>query len=180
MRQSHHFIASALVIVLLSFGGGNARANTVTFNATGTFSDGANLSGTITIDNSLGVVTMVDLIISAPDAATFNVIGFQAPDTPTTGQYDIEAYKCSPTSNCLYPWLQVVLPVSSLIGYNGGIFVAPSALYPSEADSPVVLTGSLTGTETPIPSSLPLFATGLGALGLLASRKKRKSAALAS
>lgn len=38
----------------------------------------------------------------------------------------------------------------------------------------------VTGTETPIPAALPLFATGLGALGLLGWRRKRKNAALAA
>jgi hypothetical protein len=33
---------------------------------------------------------------------------------------------------------------------------------------------------TPLPATLPLFATGIGALGLLGSRRKRKSAALAA
>ena len=36
-----------------------------------------------------------------------------------------------------------------------------------------------TVTETPLPAALSLFATGLGALGLLGWRKKRKAAALA-
>jgi len=31
--------------------------------------------------------------------------------------------------------------------------------------------------ETPLPATLPLFATGLGALGLLGWRRKRKQAA---
>ena len=31
-------------------------------------------------------------------------------------------------------------------------------------------------TETPIPAALPLFATGLAALGLLGWRRKRKQA----
>ena len=35
--------------------------------------------------------------------------------------------------------------------------------------------GSL--TETPLPAALPLFATGLGAMGLLGWRRKRKNAA---
>jgi hypothetical protein len=35
-------------------------------------------------------------------------------------------------------------------------------------------------SETPLPAALPLFATGLGALGLLARRRKRKAAALAA
>ena len=33
---------------------------------------------------------------------------------------------------------------------------------------------------TPLPAALPLFATGLGALGLLGWRRKKKSAALAA
>ena len=32
-------------------------------------------------------------------------------------------------------------------------------------------------SETPLPPALPLFATGLGALGLIGWRKKRKQAA---
>ena len=36
---------------------------------------------------------------------------------------------------------------------------------------------SLDGVETPLPAALPLFATGLGALGLLGWRRKRKAAA---
>jgi hypothetical protein len=33
---------------------------------------------------------------------------------------------------------------------------------------------------TPLPAALPLFATGLGALGLLGWRRKRKAAAIAA
>jgi hypothetical protein len=33
-------------------------------------------------------------------------------------------------------------------------------------------------TQTPIPAALPLFATGLGALGLLGWRRKRKAQAV--
>jgi len=35
-------------------------------------------------------------------------------------------------------------------------------------------------TVTPLPAALPLFATGLGVIGLLARRRKRKAAALAA
>jgi hypothetical protein len=38
---------------------------------------------------------------------------------------------------------------------------------------------SLPTSEVPLPAALPLFATGLGALGLLGWRKKMKAAALA-
>jgi hypothetical protein len=43
-----------------------------------------------------------------------------------------------------------------------------------------ITNGSYTGTlevVTPLPAALPLFATGLGALGLLGWRRKRKAAA---
>ena len=36
------------------------------------------------------------------------------------------------------------------------------------------------GAATPLPAALPLFATGLGALGLLGWRRKRKNAAIAA
>ena len=36
----------------------------------------------------------------------------------------------------------------------------------------------ITYTVTPLPAALPLFATGLGALGLLGWRRKRKNAAV--
>jgi hypothetical protein len=36
---------------------------------------------------------------------------------------------------------------------------------------------TFTVTQTPLPAALPLFATGLGAMGLFGWRKKRKAAA---
>jgi hypothetical protein len=42
-------------------------------------------------------------------------------------------------------------------------------------------TGSVSTVSTvPLPAALPLFATGLGALGLLGWRRKRKAAAIAA
>jgi hypothetical protein len=38
----------------------------------------------------------------------------------------------------------------------------------------------LTGAATPLPAALPLFASGLGVIGFLAKRRKRKNAELAA
>ena len=39
---------------------------------------------------------------------------------------------------------------------------------------------NITITQTPLPAALPLFATGLGVLGLLGWRRKRKASAVTS
>jgi hypothetical protein len=44
----------------------------------------------------------------------------------------------------------------------------------------VILGGGTDVVVTPLPATLPLFATGLGALGLLGWRRKRKAAAIAA
>jgi hypothetical protein len=43
-----------------------------------------------------------------------------------------------------------------------------------------VLLAIIDGTEIPLPGALPLFATGLGLMGLLGWRRKRKGAAVAA
>ena len=40
-------------------------------------------------------------------------------------------------------------------------------------------TSNTIGTATPLPAALPLFATGLGAMGLLGWRRKRKAQVVA-
>ena len=43
-------------------------------------------------------------------------------------------------------------------------------------DAANILLGSVVGTVVPLPGALPLFATGMGLIGFLASRRKRKLA----
>ena len=45
------------------------------------------------------------------------------------------------------------------------------------ANVPIVFDVTLASSSTPLPAALPLFATGLGALGLLGWRRKRKATA---
>jgi hypothetical protein len=57
-----------------------------------------------------------------------------------------------------------------------GVFYA--AMYTQPAPGGVI-TATFTDTTTPLPAALPLFATGIGALGLLGWRRKRKAQAVA-
>ena len=51
-------------------------------------------------------------------------------------------------------------------------------LPPEQHSATLTLTGTgVAGAETPLPAALPLFATGLGVLGLLGWRRKRKQVA---
>jgi hypothetical protein len=76
--------------------------------------------------------------------------------------------------------VDLVLSGTLSLGFNGGVFqdVTP-------ASGPIVQNGGDLGTAfnqaatttTPLPAALPLFGTGLGALGLFGWRRKRKNAA---
>jgi len=60
----------AFPLILFAFGSGPVMADTVTtFDVTGTFDNGASLSGTMEIDRTIGKVTNDNLVASAPDVS---------------------------------------------------------------------------------------------------------------
>ena len=61
--------------------------------------------------------------------------------------------------------------------YCGAVYCLIGQSGPAVALTDLTITPA---SETPLPAALPLFATGLGALGLLGRRRKRKTAALAT
>jgi hypothetical protein len=63
------------------------------------------------------------------------------------------------------------------IDFSGSSITDGSLTDSSGLKTPLDLGGTI--TETPLPAALPLFASGLGALGLLGWRRKRKAQAAA-
>ena len=60
---------------------------------------------------------------------------------------------------------------------NPGFINEQDVLYASADNAAASMHMTAATTTTPLPSALPLFATGLGGLGLLGWRRKRKNAA---
>jgi len=153
---------------------GTATANASTFVVSGTannVSGGtlgscANLafcdfSGTLDIDVTAGTITGWD--ITFPGLPDFNIVTVAFAGSLRTI-----------SNGYIFTLLFDTGP--SLVGYSGGPITGESVVRTGGAGT---VYGDLTGsiTPTPLPAALPLFATGIGALGLLGWRRKRKAQA---
>jgi len=76
-------------------------------------------------------------------------------------------------SNGLLP-MSITTPFLYNVHSGDGLF---GQLHLASGDNLVLSDSSVTLSETPLPAALPLFAGGLGVIGLLARRRKRKGAA---
>jgi CSLREA domain-containing protein len=174
------------LFMLLGLCGGSAYANTITtFDATGTFQDGATLAGTLTIDTTNGDVLASSLAIP-PDSSALDVIQ----GVGSTGDaFDI----LLGTASGQYPNLNLVLPVGTLVGYAGGLLASnanPVTTQGAVAISNFVSTthnitfldsGQLTpAAATPEITTLAMIGGGLITLGLAALRRRRASLLAAS
>jgi hypothetical protein len=79
--------------------------------------------------------------------------------------------------------VQMIITVGAQDDGSASAYVDPFFVAPVGYSVSILNTGignSPLTAATPIPAALPLFATGLGALGLLGWRRKKKAAALAA
>ena len=176
-----------------------ANANTITtFDVSGTFfySEGGPVgpppippsgppgafAGTFSIDVNTGIVTGFDIKFPGlPDFTNVPVppYGFIGPGTGSSGIFVA-------TGSYLF-YLEFL---NDFAAHTQSVFTGAPITY-GEIDScpspdcafgiqPFIvdISGSITAA-TPLPAALPLFATGLGALGLLGWRRKRKAQAAA-
>ncbi len=172
-----------------------SRADTV-FDLTGMFADSSTVSGSLTINLTTGQIDAANLSYGG---ATYSTILGQGPFTgnTTSGQtpVPVDYFVDIGSSASLLPRIDLGIPgtsaVDSLISYTGGnvcVLVgtagtcgpdqAGNTWYSDFRDASEIIalsTGEL--TATPLLATLPLFATGLGALGLFGWRRKRKNGA---
>ena len=177
MKAAKYVLGAAIALVAPV----RVRANSIVFNAFGTFSNGSTLTGTVTIDTTLGNVTAASLFTTTSGAAGPFTLTSQGVDP--SGNYSLV------TS---YPgtFFQLILNFSTgtLVGYAGGPFCSgttlcnalPNAFEASQLQSGAfqvfLSTGGLTvpaPTPAPEPSSAILLGTGiLGLMGMGLYKKR--------
>jgi hypothetical protein len=155
----------------LSFFAPAIHAST-TFAASATLTDGTVMSGNIVIDTLGGTVTSLDLIFTGAESATFTTIAIAA---LSGSNYLIIA-----DGGTTFPEVSLELPVTSLVGYTGGVFCSnanplctPSGLksaYVIASGSPVFFSNG--GLTAPEPATLWVTAAGIFALVALGHRLK--------
>ena len=155
-----------------------ATASVVNYSVSGTFANGATfLPGSIlTIDTTAGIVSNSDLLVSAGSTSPANTFTDANINQNGGSQTPFDWVLGDGTDLTMFNGATEFQGFSPLGGTVGLVtYFGPWGF--SGGSSDTVLT--LTPVATPLPAALPLFATGLGALGLLGSRRKRKAQATA-
>ncbi len=111
-------------------------------------------------------------------------------ETPTGSFNESFSVNAAPAQNFVIDWswssnyytdfltLSIADGLLEIGGYAVTLHITPLSLSSDGGPVPFSLTADI--TPTPLPAALPLFATGLGGLGLLGWRRKRKNAAIAA
>lgn len=175
MRLSRLLLPAVLLVFTLA-----AKADTV-FSLSGSFTDGANIGGTLTIDTTAGTITQSNIIISAPDSTTQTNIKAQGSGLFSRqgggNGYGADIRNAAGTID-----FNFIFPTATLVGYTGNGNNSINFLN-GFAGNLYNLTTSTSGASlgapaaaavTPEPSSMVLVATGL--LGMAGMVKRRLSA----
>jgi hypothetical protein len=171
-------LAVTSTLVLGGMVGANAATVTETYDFTaGPYSSGDPVSTwdgsfTITFNPTGGAVgpSALDAFSSNLPASygTFTFV-YDGASNPILAIGD----NCSTGSCTITPGTDNALLVLSAA--SGGLRFTDASITSTSRPGATFLTDFGTVTLTPLPAALPLFATGLGALGLLGWRRKRKA-----
>jgi hypothetical protein len=135
-----------------------------------------NLAGTPTLTDYTDVSSNQPIVLASTTAGSIGgPIQFQyAVNCPTCGNGTSPPQLLSPIT---FDISSTGLSTASFTKNGAGLFFAADILG-TNGNTGIVGAPTVT-TPTPIPAALPLFAGGLGVLGLLGWRRKRKAAAAA-
>ncbi len=159
-------VLTMFAALFLSMTVGPVEASTFNFSFTNTANGGGIVTGTIVLNASDTAATSLVVIsntagfgigeyVGAPNSNSFTVTSGQLTDVVFE---DFGTNNTSPAQTCCS---------LSLDGSDAGLTDASNGVSSIATD--------LTFSATPLPAALPLFATGLGGLGLLGWRRKRKA-----
>jgi hypothetical protein len=161
-----------------------ASANTITYelvDATATFvanpsigemtSYTLNIDGTFTYDTTTLAATSVDITLSgAPVSPQIDNVLREYTKSPAGISFTGPAFSAVTNDNCCS--VAISARFANPLDYSADPLV--DFLYETSAGPTYAISVTGFADPTPLPAALPLFATGLGAMGLLGWRGKRK------
>jgi hypothetical protein len=170
MAKSRLDVCGAVAVALLA---SSLPASALTFDFSFT-NAAANGGGTV----------MGSIVLNAADTAALSVT--VTSNTSSFGSFGIGEYVGNPFANSFTVSGGLITHADFLsLGVDNTSpdvtcctlgFAVSAGLSDHNASLPINNSPNLTFTPTPLPATLPLFATGLGALGLLGWRRKRRAA----
>jgi len=193
------FVTPLIASAVLALTAGTANAST--YSVLGTFNNGAFLTGSIGLNDGLLLSVNLHGDNVMPGDSAVNWVGTpicnQSSCVPSLSSYSYiipgalvsETYSASTQAYSFYfnggATLAYLTLDLTLLSVGGGVITAGHVWDPACGSAPYCeiynvgadLTGGTLTAVTPLPATLPLFATGLAGLGLLGWRRKRKAAA---
>jgi hypothetical protein len=120
-----------------------------------------------------------DVMITEPGGGLGDVIRFSA----GTGAHlsTLVFYSATPGGSLAdtgFPSANDAITASIVEGLNGTAVYTPNSSQPGFMFGQPTTYDFISDSPVPLPATLPLFATGLGAIGLLGWRRKRKAQAV--